>query len=292
VDGFSRAPALQAESVTKRYGRRGAVALHDVSISIPSGTVTALVGPNGAGKSTLIRACIGFESLSAGRVLVMGRDPVTDRQAVIARVGYVAQTTGLYRGLSVADHLDLAGTLRHGFDRSIALERLAQLGIPIDQKAGTLSGGQAAQVMLAIALGTRAPLLLLDEPLASLDPLARHDFLSVLVSEVRARGATAILSSHIVSDVESACDSIVVLGSGRVMLHAPIAAAIAGHRLAPADGPVDGSVVSTFGRPGGQVTRLARSADPALASPSLEELVMGYLAAARPGGASGAGTGA
>ena len=277
-------PALEAISVSKRYRRGGVWALKEVDLQIAPGTITALVGPNGAGKTTLIRSFIGFEEPTAGSVRVMGIDPTVDRKEAIRRVGYVSQSSGLYRGLSVADHLDLAGTLRSGFDRSTAAARLEEFGIPLSQRAGDLSGGQAAQVTLAIALGTHATVLLLDEPLASLDPLARHDFLSVLVNEVRERGATALLSSHIVSDVESACDSIVVLGAGRVMLHSPIQAALAEHRLV-AGAPVEGAdVVASFGRPGGGAVYLSRSTDPELPTPTLEELVMGYLAASRPAG--------
>jgi ABC-2 type transport system ATP-binding protein len=224
---------------------------------------------------------VGFETPSAGSVRVQGIDPATDRAGAVQRLGYVAQSTGLYRGLSVADHLDLAGTLRAGFDAGEARLRLEQLGIPLRQRAGTLSGGQASQLALCIALGTHAPVLLLDEPLASLDPLARHEFLNLLVSVVRERGATALLSSHIVSDVAAACDGLVVLGSGRVTLQAPIATAVASHRLGTPGAVDPANVVATFARPGGQIGVLLRSDDPSLPTPTLEELVMGYLSAAR-----------
>jgi ABC-2 type transport system ATP-binding protein len=271
--------ALEALGVSKRFGRTEA--LRDVQVAVPQGSIAALVGPNGAGKSTLIRCWVGFETPNAGSVRVLGVDPAADRAGAVERLGYVAQSTGLYRGLSVADHLDMAGTLRRGFDAAEARLRLDQLGIPLGQRAGTLSGGQAAQLALCIALGTHAPVLLLDEPLASLDPLARHEFLNLLVSVVRERGATALLSSHIVSDVAAACDGLIVLGGGRVTLQAPIAAAVAGHRLAT-PGAVDPvTAVASFARPGGELTVLVRSEDPALATPTLEELVMGYLAAAR-----------
>ncbi|MBX3031507.1 MAG: ABC transporter ATP-binding protein [Chloroflexi bacterium] len=283
-----RPPALEAKAVSKRFGR-STQALRDVHVSVPQGTIAALVGPNGAGKSTLIRCWVGFESPDAGAVRVLGVDPATDRAGAVERLGYVSQHTGLYRGLSVADHLTLAGTLRRGFDAAEARLRLDQLGIPLGQRAGTLSGGQASQLALCIALGTHAPVLLLDEPLASLDPLARHEFLNLLVAVVRERGATALLSSHIVSDVAAACDGLVVLGGGRVTLQAPIDAALGAHRIA-APGNVDPAIaVATFARPGGELAVLVRSADATLATPSLEELVMGYLAAARsPGTGSGA----
>jgi len=283
----SASPALEAVGVSKRFGR-STEALRDVHVAVPQGSIAALVGPNGAGKSTLIRCWIGFETPTTGSVRVLGVDPVKDRAGAVERLGYVAQSTGLYRGLSVADHLELAGTLRKGFDATEARLRLEQLGIPLRQRAGTLSGGQASQLALCIALGTHAPVLLLDEPLASLDPLARHEFLNLLVSVVRERGATALLSSHIVSDVAAACDGLVVLGNGRVALQAPITSAVASHRLG-VPGAVDPSlVVATFARPGGEIAVLLRSEDPSLATPTLEELVMGYLSAARDVGRPGA----
>jgi len=279
-------PALEAIGVSKRYRRTGSWALLDADLRVPEGTITALVGPNGAGKSTLIRTWIGFERPSRGRVLVGGTDPQEDRAGAVARIGYVSQSTALYRGLTVSEHITLAATLRPSFDDEAARGRLEQLAIPLSQKAGSLSGGQAAQVALCIALSTGAPILLLDEPLAALDPLARHEFLNLLVAAVRERGATALLSSHIVSDVEAVCDQLVVLAMGRVTLQAPIREAIAEHRLGPV-GPVPSEqTVATFARPGGEPTALIRSADPSLPRPSLEELVMGYLAAARSSAAS------
>jgi len=279
-------PALEAIGVSKRYRRTGSWALLDADLEVPEGTITALVGPNGAGKSTLIRTWVGFERPTRGRVRVGGIDPQEDRAGAVARIGYVSQSTALYRGLTVGEHLTLARTMRPGFDDEAAQARLEQLAIPLSQKAGSLSGGQAAQVALCIALSTGAPILLLDEPLAALDPLARHDFLNLLVSAVRERGATALLSSHIVSDVEAVCDHLVVLGMGRVTLQAPIREAIAEHRLGPVGSMPAEQTVATFARPGGEPIALVRSSDPSLPRPSLEELVMGYLAAARSGAAS------
>ncbi len=274
-------PVLEAIGASKRYRRGGSWALREVSLAIAPGTITALVGPNGAGKSTLIRSWIGFEGLTGGSVRIMGIDPTADRAGAVGSIGYVSQSTALYRGLTVADHLSLARTMRHGFDAASAELRLEQLDIPLSQKAGTLSGGQAAQVALCIALGTGAPVLLLDEPLASLDPLARHDFLNLLVAAVRERGATALLSSHIVSDVQAACDQLIVLGGGRVTLQAPIAQSVAEHRLVAAGTAPPEIIVATFARPGGESIALIHSSDPALPPPTLEELVMGYLSAAR-----------
>ncbi len=277
--------ALEAVALSKRYRRSGKWALRDVDLAIAAGTITALVGPNGAGKSTLIRSWMGFERPSSGSVRVAGIDPQADGPAAIAKVGYVSQSIVLYRGLTVGQHLDLARDLRVEFDMSGARERLDQLAIPIDQRGGDLSGGQAAQVALSIALGTGASVLLLDEPLASLDPLARHEFLNMLKGAVREEGRTALLSSHIVSDVEAICEEIVVLGQGRATLQAPIAQALAEHRIideSPAGAP---GTVAAFARPGGGLMTLVRSTDASLRTPTLEELVMGYLAAARPANA-------
>ena len=273
-------PAIQTEHLSKRYGRSGVLALDAIDIAVPQGSITALVGPNGAGKTSLIRCCIGFEKPTGGNVLVDGLDPQRARNAVIELIGYVSQSTGLYRGLSVNDHLELARSLRHGFDRPTAVARLDDFEIPLRQRAGTLSGGQAAQLVLAIALGTHARVLLLDEPLAALDPLARHEFLTVLHDEVRARGTTAILSSHIVSDVAEISDRIVVLARGRAMLDGRIDDTLNSHRLVDEPGP-GVAAIAPISRPGGDRRWLVRSDDAALPQPNLEELVMGYLAASR-----------
>ncbi len=284
--------ALEAQGVAKRYGRR-VLALDGLDLRIRVGTMTALVGPNGAGKSTLMKAWMGFERPSKGRVTVMGADPFRDRGRALARIGYVPQTAAVYRELTVADHLDLVETMRRDFDRAQASHRLEQLGIPLDRRAAELSGGQQAQVNLALALGTGAEILLLDEPLASLDPLARREFLFVLTDAVRAAGRTALLSSHIVTDIEQTCDHLVVLGGGRKLLDCSIADAIGDHAVAVHDGQVEASdmprpnAVGSFYDPrGGRVTlvRTASAGDEVhddLRPATLEEVVLGYLASAR-----------
>ncbi len=275
-----QAPALETRRLSKRYGRSGVLALDAVDVSIPEGSITALVGANGAGKTSLIRCWLAFERPTDGMALVGGVDPQFGRKAVIDMVGYVSQSTGLYRGLSVNDHLELACSLRPGFDKQAAAARLNQFQIPLRQHAGTLSGGQAAQLAVAIALGAHARVLLLDEPLAALDPLARHELLNVLHDEIHARGATAILSSHIVSDVTEVCERIVILARGRVMLDGRIDAALSSHRLV--GDPVPGSsTIAAIARPGGERRWLIRSESPTPPHPTLEELVMGYLAASR-----------
>ena len=275
------AVALEAHGVGKRYRRRRPWALRDVDLAIPEGSITALVGPNGAGKSTLIKGYIGFERPTAGRLLIDGIDPWRDRGGAIRRIGYVPQAASLYRELSVSDHLALAARFRPSFDRRAAELRLEQLDIPLRVIADELSGGQQAQVGLAIALGTRAPVLLLDEPLASLDPLARREFLHVMVEAVREAGSTALLASHVITDIEQACDRLLVLGGGRKLLDVSIAEARAAHRVVD-DGPIDtGRLVGRFPDPEGRPLALVETAVGPGRPATLEEVVLGHLAAGR-----------
>ena len=282
-------PVLTATGVAKRYSRRRAPALDGVDLEVPAGTITALVGPNGAGKSTLIKAWAGFERPSRGTVAVLGINPFKDRYGAQRQVGYVPQTPTLYRDLRVDEHLTLATTLRRGFDADLARRRLDDLSIPLNAQANRLSGGQQAQVQLAIAIGTRAPVLLLDEPLAGLDPLARREFLYILEAAVREHGTTALLSSHNVSDVEQACDRLVVLGMGRKLLDEDVAAAVAAHRVIAGDAPMlnAGRVVASYlDQRGGILTLIEVDADdPAvpMRAATLEDVMLGYLAAGRPG---------
>jgi ABC-2 type transport system ATP-binding protein len=284
--------ALVAHGLSKRFRKK--VALDSVDLSVPAGSITALVGPNGAGKTTLIRVCMAFERPNAGRVEVDGVDPWRHRSEALRRVGYVPQTPAVYRGLSVEDHLAMARSLHSGFDADYARRRLDQLGIPLDQRADTLSGGQGAQLGLAIALGTRAKVLLLDEPLANLDPLARREFIQVLLDAVRAEGSTALLSSHIVTDVEDACDRLAILGGGKVKLDCLLEEARRNHRLTDADSPPPGAtaVGSFLGKGGKKMMTLWRIAGPedgvaadaavdAADATTLEDVVLGYLAAGR-----------
>jgi ABC-2 type transport system ATP-binding protein len=253
-----------------------------VSIAIPAGSVTALIGPNGAGKSTLLRCFMGFEAPSSGHVRVRGLDPLKAMHAALQHVGYVGQDAPLYRELTVADHVALAGALRRGFDTTYASRRLSDLGIRLSMRAGELSGGQRSQVALAIALATRAPILILDEPVANLDPLARRDFLNVLRSAARDRGTTVLLASHIVADFENVCDSIIVLAPATVLLHASMQDALRAHRVVPATTRSATDAVSSFHRSDGSKVYLVKNAGPG--EITLEDLVLGYLAAASPVG--------
>lgn len=274
--------ALEADGLWKRYG--GTTALRAVSVGVPWRSVTGLVGPNGAGKTTLMKAWVGFLRPDAGRVRVDGLDPIEDRSGVVARVGYVAQRPMLYREVRVADHLHLAARWRGRFDEDRARRWLDAFGIAADRRVGTLSGGQQAQVTLAIALGTMAPILILDEPLAHLDPLARQDFLHVLRSAVAEDGRTAILSSHVVADIEQVCDRIIVLGLGSKLLDAPLSELRERYRVvADPEGAPGEEPVGPLPRDVGFVVRLG--ADRSDAGPgrtaSVEEVVLAYLGAHR-----------
>jgi len=278
---MDEATALTAHGVGKRYRRGRPWALRDVDFAVPRGSITALVGPNGAGKSTLIKGCIGFERPTAGRLVVDGVDPWRDRGGAVRRVGYVPQAASLYRELTVDDHLAMAMAYRPEFDRPHAEARLRELDIPLEVRADELSGGQQAQVGLAIALGTRAPVLLLDEPLASLDPLARREFLHVLVTVVHAEGSTALLSSHVITDIEQACDRLLVLGGGRKLLDLSIAEACATHRVVDDDASLAGEVVGRVPGPLGEALALVAGVSGPGRPATLEEVVLGHLAAGR-----------
>jgi len=271
---------LRVEGFGRRYRRTRPWAVRGASFAVPDGSITALVGANGAGKSTLIRACLGFERPDEGRILVRGIDPRRDRTTVVTSIGYVPQSASLYRGLTIGDHLDMARAARPSFDRPYALTRVHGAGLTDGRRIAELSGGEQAQVGLALALGTRAPLLLLDEPLASLDPLARRDFLTALVKDVRGRGATAVLSSHIVTDVEHACDWLVVLAEGRLVLHAAIAAAKERFQTLPAGDLGTRPVIGTFAGTAGEQLALVEGYSGGRPA-SLDEIVLGHLAAAR-----------
>jgi ABC-2 type transport system ATP-binding protein len=219
--------AISTQGLGKRYGSKWA--LRDCTIEVPEGSVTALVGPNGAGKTTLLHLAVGLTRPSAGDVTVLGlspRDP-----ALLARVGFVGQEHPLHRGFTVAETLKLGRKLNPGWDDALAHERVRRLDLPLDRTVGRLSGGQRAQVALTVAVAKRPELLLLDEPVASLDPLARREFLNSLMEAVSETGLTVVLSSHIVAELERVCDHLVILAQARAELAGPIDEIVAGHRL-------------------------------------------------------------
>jgi ABC-2 type transport system ATP-binding protein len=217
---------LQAHALGKRYGKRQALA--DCTLEIPPGHVVGLVGPNGAGKTTLLKIACGMLAPTTGRIEVLGEQPAAG-PAQLARVGYVAQDTPIYAGLSVADHLTLGAKLNPRWDAKLAQARIEQVGLDPKQKAGKLSGGQRAQLALTVAVAKRPELLLLDEPVASLDPLARRGFLRHLMESVAENATSVILSSHLVSDLERVCDYLIVLVSSRVHLAGETESLLAQH---------------------------------------------------------------
>ncbi|MBY8872193.1 ABC transporter ATP-binding protein [Micromonospora sp. PLK6-60] len=276
--------ALEAERLGKRYGRRWA--LQECSFQLPAGRIAGLVGPNGAGKSTLLHLAVGLLGPDAGTVRVFGRTPY-DNPAVLPDVGFVAQDTPLYRDFTAAELVTITGRMNRRWDGALARERLAQLGIPPNLPVGRLSGGQRAQVALALALAKRPRLLLLDEPVASLDPLARREFLQSLMGSVAESGTTVLLSSHLLGDLERVCDHLVLLNASRVRLVGAVDELVAGHRqlVGPRHGGEAITGVGTVLRAshtGRQSTLLARVdgvVDPewTVHDVTLEEVILAYL---------------
>jgi ABC-2 type transport system ATP-binding protein len=221
--------ALETEDLGMRYGR--VWALRDCTLRLPAGSVIALVGPNGAGKTTLLQLLAGLLKPVEGTVTVMNESARPGSAQALAQVGFVAQQHPLYPRFSVADLLRLGRSLNLRWDQALAEQRLEELGIDLKRRAGDLSGGEQSQVALALALAKRAPLLVLDEPLASLDPVARRDFMRVLMAAIADDGLTVVLSSHVIADLESVCDWLVLLNRGRVQLAGEVEEILAAHRL-------------------------------------------------------------
>ncbi|MER7274458.1 ABC transporter ATP-binding protein [Dactylosporangium sp. NPDC000244] len=222
-------PALRTRNVGKRY--RKAWALRNCTLELPPGSVTALVGPNGAGKTTLLRMSVGLLTPTVGSVEVFGESPATNSVQALTRIGFLAQDHPLYRQFTVADLLRFGRSCNVRFDHELAARRLTQLGISLDARAGALSGGQQSQVALALALAKRPNLLVLDEPMSSLDPLARQEFQQTLMSAVADGELTVLFSSHAVHELERVCDHLVVINHGQVMLSGDIDTLLAEHRL-------------------------------------------------------------
>jgi ABC-2 type transport system ATP-binding protein len=220
--------ALETAHLSKRYGR--AWALQDCTVTLPAGRVAALVGPNGAGKTTLLHLAVGLLEPTGGSVQVVGLSPREQPRETLPRVGFVAQDHPLYRGFKVDELLMLGRKLNPRWDDALARGRMQKLGIPLDRRAGKLSGGQQAQVALVLALAKRPDLLLLDEPLASLDPLARREFLRTLMDAVADTGMTVLLSSHNISDLERVCDYLILLSASRVQLAGDIQQLVSEHK--------------------------------------------------------------
>jgi ABC-2 type transport system ATP-binding protein len=278
-------PSLETVGLGKRYGRHRA--LRDCSLRIPLGRVVALVGPNGAGKTTLLRLAVGLLRPSEGSVRVFGAPPSED-PATLARIGFVAQDKPLYRGFTVAETLRFGASLNAAWDQRLAEDRLRRLGIPLDRRVGRLSGGQQAQVALTLLLAKRAELVMLDEPLANLDPLVRHELMRGLMEAVAVDGMTVVLSSHVIADLEEVCDHLVLLAGGRVRVTGAIDGLLEDHRMLTgprelADRlPVSVETVSAS-LTDRQATLLVRTTEPvhdprwSVRPVGLEELVLAYM---------------
>ncbi len=292
---------LEASGLGKRYG--GIWALRECSLAIPAGHVAALVGPNGAGKTTLLNLAVGLMAPSAGSVTVLGGLPAGSL-AALDGIAFVAQDTPLYKNLSVADMLHLTRNLNRRFDDRYVKSRLDDLGIPLQRKASALSGGQQAQLALSLALARRPRLLVLDEPVAMLDPIARHDFMATVLTAAAEDGVSVLLSSHVLAELERVADYLVLLSHGRVQVAGEVDELLARHRVvsgptAQADSYAERLVVVHARRGEAQTHLLVRmngSADPVPPGweahlVGLEELALAYLrepgAAALPGPARG-----
>jgi len=276
---------VEASGLGKRYG--GTWALRECTLAVPAGHVAALVGPNGAGKTTLLNLAVGLAEPSAGRVTVLGGRPAGS-PAALDGIAFVAQNTPLYKNLSAADMLHLTRNLNRRFDQHYAETRLAELGIPLKRKAGNLSGGQQAQLALTLALARRPRLLVLDEPVAMLDPVARHDFMASVMTAMAAEGVSVVLSSHVLADLERVADYLIVLSRGRVQVAGEVDGLLASHRMltgptAEADRYAERPVVHVQ-RGGAQTHLLVRASADDPVPPGweahavdLEELVVAYL---------------
>lgn len=279
---------IETYGLGKRYRRLWALA--DCALSLPAGHVVGLVGPNGAGKTTLLSLATGMLAPTAGMIEVLGGRP-GDGPAQLARVGYLAQGAPVYAGLSVADHLALGAHLNPGWDADLARGRIGRLDLDPAQKAGTLSGGQRAQLALTLAVAKRPELLILDEPVASLDPLARREFLQDLMEAVAEHGMSVVLSSHLIADLERVCDYLIVLVGSRVRVAGPVEELLARHHLlsGPRRDPgslPDGMQVISASHTDVQSTLLVRTNRPVLdpawtvSEVTLEDLVLAYMSQA------------
>jgi ABC-2 type transport system ATP-binding protein len=220
---------VEAYGLGKRYGRTWA--LRDCTLEIPAGRVAALVGPNGAGKTTLLNLAVGLTAASAGGVTVLGgRRPGSP--AAVDGIAFVAQDAPLYKGLSVADMIYVTRNLNRRFDQPYARARLDELGIPLRRRAGKLSGGQQAQLALTLALARRPRLLVLDEPVAALDPVARHDFMATVLAAATADGVSVLLSSHVLTELERVASYLVLMSRGQVRLAGEVSDLLATHEQA------------------------------------------------------------
>jgi ABC-2 type transport system ATP-binding protein len=278
-------PAIQTRDLAKRYRRVSA--LSDCTITVPEGTITALIGPNGAGKTTLLRLLAGLAGPTAGEVTVLGDTPRQD-PGFLARIGFLAQEIPLYRRYTAEDHIGIGAHLNRDWDGASARDRLRTLNIPLDRAVGKLSGGQRAQVALALTLAKKPSLLLLDEPVAALDPLARRNFLATLAAAVADGGLTVLMSSHLVADMERVADHLILLAASRVQLCGDIDTLLDEHHVLVGPRKATTAIEKTrtivqAEHTARQITLLVRGNAPVFdpdwesADVGLEEMVLGYM---------------
>jgi ABC-2 type transport system ATP-binding protein len=278
--------AIIADGLGKRYGRRWA--LRGCTLDVPEGSVVGLVGANGAGKSTFLHLTVGLLEPSEGSLEVLGGRPGSD-SAQLAKVGFVAQDAPVYGALSVADHLRLGARTNLDWDDAVARDRIRALGFDPEQRAGKLSGGQRSQLALTLAMGKRPELLVLDEPVSSLDPLARRTFLADVMALMADQRPTVVLSSHLLSDVERVCDHLILMAEGQVQLVGPVDDLLARHKILTGPRrdertlPRD-QIVVRASHTDRQTTVLVRTTAPILdpawvvSDIGLEDLVLAYMA--------------
>jgi ABC-2 type transport system ATP-binding protein len=290
-----------AHGLGKRYGATWA--LRECTLALPEGHLAALVGPNGAGKTTLLNLVVGLTDPSSGTVSVLGgRRPGS--LAALDGIAFVAQDAPLYKNLSAADLLHETRNLNRRFDLNYAEHRLGELGIPLRRKAGQMSGGQQAQLALTLALARRPQLLVLDEPMAMLDPVARHDFMATVRTAATEDGVSVVLSSHVLAELERVADYLVLVSHGNIQVAGEVADLLAAHCVLIGPASESGRharqwhVVHASGA-AAQVRLLVRYDGPSSPVPpgwearpvTLEELTLAYLrepgAAALPGLARG-----
>lgn len=288
---------IETHGLGRSYG--GAWALRGCTLAVPEGHVVGLVGPNGAGKSTLLNLVVGLVAPTAGEVAVLGGHPAGS-PAALDGIAFVAQDTPLYPNLSGADLLHMTRNLNRSFDQRYAERRLADLGIPLQRRAGRLSGGQQAQLALTLALARHPRLLVLDEPTAMLDPVARHDFMAAVMASVAEGGVSVVLSSHVLAELERVADYLVLISGGSVQVAGMVDDLLASHVLltgpaAAAGLRVDGLSLVQVQCGAAQAHVLARRDAPAGRPPpgwearpvSLEELTLAYLRQPRAGALPG-----
>lgn len=278
--------AVEARGLSRRYGKRWA--LKDLSLALPLGHVVGLVGPNGAGKSTLLQLAVGLQRPTQGTISVLGLTPSREAARLLPRIGYVAQETNLFRRFKVEDLLSLGARLNDRWDGEEARRRLRQLGIGVELSVNELSGGMRAQVALALALAKQPELLLLDEPVAALDPLARHEFMQQLMEASAEKELSVVFSSHLVGELHESCDYLIVLADGSAQLEGDVDEIVAGHQrlVGPVEAVANARAIQpvlaeTIG--GRQATLLVRSVEPQFdprwtrEPVDLEEIVLAYL---------------